>query len=147
MAVNSSDFRWQSLRSMPTKRVFSTAVDGGGAGGQLYVIGGCDARGQPLDAFESYDRTRDKWSRLLNVPTGRAAPCAAVVGDRWIVTMGGISAAQQPLDVVEVYDTVEKKWTQRDPMRDKLLGLSSVVRGESINSAGSFTFNFCSATS
>lgn len=119
-------FQWQSLKPMPTKRVFSTAVE---CSGQLFVIGGCNAAGEPLDTFESYNPKKSQWSRLLNVPTKRAAPCAAVVGHK-IVTMGGISITQQPLDVVEVYNTQEKKWEQRDAMKDKLLGLSSVVRGK-----------------
>ena len=34
---------------MPTKRVFSTPVE---AKGSLYVVGGCDQMGTPIDAFE-----------------------------------------------------------------------------------------------
>ncbi len=42
-------FKWETLKGMPTKRVFSTPVE---ARGLLYVVGGCDQMGTPIDAFE-----------------------------------------------------------------------------------------------
>lgn len=48
-ADDNRTFRWESLKGMPTKRVFSTPVE---ARGSLYVIGGCDQMGTPIDAFE-----------------------------------------------------------------------------------------------
>lgn len=42
-------FKWHSIEPMPTKRVFLTPVE---AGGLLYVLGGCDAKGIPLNDFQ-----------------------------------------------------------------------------------------------
>ena len=42
-------YKWETLKGMPTKRVFSTPVE---AKGSLYVVGGCDQMGTPIDAFE-----------------------------------------------------------------------------------------------
>ena len=41
--------KWETLKGMPTKRVFSTPIE---AKGSLYVVGGCDQMGTPIDAFE-----------------------------------------------------------------------------------------------
>ena len=62
------------------------------------------------------------------MPTKRAGTCALAVGDK-IVAMGGVSQTQEPLDNVEMYDIKQKKWTSCDPLRDKIMGISSVVRG------------------
>ena len=64
------------------------------------------------------------------MPTKRAAPCVATVGTK-LVVIGGVSSNQQPLDVVEVYNADERKWSSGETLKDKLLGLSCVIRGES----------------
>jgi len=116
---------WKSAKPMPTKRVYSSPVV---VDGQLYVVGGCDSTGTPLDCFESYHAGRDRWYRLANMPTRRASPCVLHAGNK-LVAMGGVSVTQQPLNVVEVYDPAEKEWTQQDVMKDHLIGVSGVVRG------------------
>ena len=70
-----STFKWEGLKPMPTKRVFSSAVE---VEGQLFVIGGCDQVGKPIDAFESISANMKKWNRLAPLPTPRAAPCCVV---------------------------------------------------------------------
>jgi len=117
---------WQSMKPMPTKRVYTSTVVS--SDGQLYVVGGCDASGTPLDCFESYHIGRGRWFRLANVPTKRASPCVVEAGGK-LVSFGGVSTTQQPLNVVEVYDPVEKEWESRDEMKDHLMGMSAVVRG------------------
>jgi len=116
---------WQSVKPMPTKRVYSSLAI---CDGQLYVVGGCDSSGTPLDSFESYRLDRDRWYRLGNMPTKRACPCV-LAADGKLVAMGGVSTTQQPLNVVEMYDVAEKEWTQQDVMKDSLMGMSGVVRG------------------
>jgi len=120
---------WQSIKPMPTKRVYTSPVVC--TDGQLYVVGGCDATGTPLDTLESWNASRGRWSRLANVPTKRASPCVVNVGGK-LVAFGGVSLTQKPLDVVEVYDPVEKEWTQKQPMKDHLMGLSAVVREDKV---------------
>ena len=77
MATNSG-FKWNSLEGMPTKRVFSTPVE---VDGILYVVGGCDQRGTPLNTFESYNPKKRKWFRLANMPSKRAGVCVLAVGE------------------------------------------------------------------
>ena len=85
--------------------------------------------GQPIDSLEVYISAKEQWKSLSNMPTKRAAPSVAAVGKR-LVAIGGVSSNQQPLDVVEVYNVEEKKWSAGESLKDKLLGLACVVRGE-----------------
>ena len=122
--------KWASHAAMPTKRVFSTAVE---VEGLLYVVGGCDQRGTPLDTFECYNPRKQKWLRLANMPSKRAGVCALAVGKK-IVALGGVNTSQEPMDAVEIYDIEKKKWLGADDgietLKDRLLGLSGVVRGK-----------------
>ena len=124
-------YKWKPHKAMPTKRVFCSAVE---LDNNLYVVGGCDAMGQPIDSLEVYISAKEQWKGLPNMPTKRAAPSVAAVGKK-LVAIGGVSSNQQPLDVVEVYNVEEKKWTSGESLKDKLLGLSCVVRGESCRTA------------
>ena len=63
------------------------------------------------------------------MPTKRAGTCAVAVGKK-ILAMGGVSTTQAPLDVVEIYDIDSNEWTTGDSLKDKVMGLSAVVRGE-----------------
>ena len=66
------------------------------------------------------------------MPTKRAGTCAVAVGDK-IVAMSGVAVDQSPLDTVEVYNISAKKWETKDTLKEKLLGLSAVVRGRSLS--------------
>ena len=115
----------ESLRKMVYPRVFSTPVI---HSGNIYVIGGCDQMGQPVDSFECFDYGKKKWQTLQNMPTKRAAPAIGVVGDK-IIAIGGVGDVQQPVNAVEVYDIGEKKWKELENLPEGLLGISSVVKG------------------
>ena len=77
-AASSIKPAWKSVKPMPTKRVYTSPVF---CGDQMYVVGGCDASGTPLDCFESYHPGRDRWYRLANMPTKRASPCVLQASD------------------------------------------------------------------
>lgn len=124
-AAGIGSFRWENLKTMPTKRVYSSPVI---YNDNIYVIGGCDIKGTPLDAFEMYDADKRSWKSLPAMPTKRAGTSAVVVGSK-IVVLGGVSNSQNPLDVVEVFDIPEKKWSTLDSLREPLLGLSATQRG------------------
>lgn len=113
---------------MPSKRVFATPLV---HEDNLYIVGGCDEKGVPLDCFEMFSMKQKKWHRLQNMPTKRAAPAVAGIGNK-IVAVGGVSESQNPLDAIEVYDITEKKWTTLDPLGEKLLGIACVIRGTDI---------------
>lgn len=129
---------WQSQKSMPTKRVYTSTVVS--SDGQIYVVGGCDASGTPLDCFESYHIGRNRWFRLANLPTKRASPCVVEAGGK-LLALGGVSLTQQPLNVVELYDPVEKEWLVRDEMKDHLMGMSAVVRDSKVYVVGGMSID------
>ena len=118
-------YKWETLKAMPSKRVFATPLI---HEDNFYVIGGCDEKGKPVDCFEMFNTKQKKWHRLANMPTNRAAPAVAAVGNK-IVAVAGVAESQMPLDVIEVYDISEKKWKSTPPLGEKLLGLSSFVKG------------------
>ena len=51
-----------------------------------------------------------------------------------IVALGGVNTNQEPVDSVEIYDIEQKKWMGAvdgiETLKDRLLGLSGVVRGK-----------------
>lgn len=52
MAVPSAhEFHWQSLARLPCGRVYHSLTE---VGGQMYMLGGCDAAGRPCPALELY---------------------------------------------------------------------------------------------
>lgn len=72
MATNGGKvFKSDSLRKMVYPRVFATPVI---LDNNIYVVGGCDQMGQPVDGFEVYDISKNKWTTLQSMPTKRAAP-------------------------------------------------------------------------
>ena len=49
------------------------------------------------------------------------------------MTFGGVNGKQEPVDTVEIYDVDKKEWEGSDvvdTMRERVLGLSAVLRGQ-----------------
>jgi N-acetylneuraminic acid mutarotase len=104
--------RWRRVRSMPIGLNHTTAV---AYRGKVYVHGGYRAR-RSLSSASSrlyrYDPLRNRWRRLRDSPTPRAAQAAAVVGHRLYVAGGANSHGS--LRSLEVYDFRRGRW-QRGP--------------------------------
>lgn len=59
MAVPSAqEFHWQSLARLSSGRVYHTLTE---VGGQMYMLGGCDAAGRPCGALELYSPEVTNW--------------------------------------------------------------------------------------
>lgn len=123
--MTSGTYAWEVKRKMNNPRVFATPLV---YGGNIFVIGGCDQTGAPLDTFEYYETAKRKWHNLPSMETKRAAPAAQVVGDK-IVAIGGVGETQAPVDAVEVYDIKAKKWFKMESLTEPLQGVSSILRG------------------
>ncbi|KAK9528514.1 hypothetical protein VZT92_012668 [Zoarces viviparus] len=125
MAVTSAhEFHWQSLARLPSGRVYHTLSE---VGGQMYMLGGCDAAGRPCTALELYSPEGDRWMSLPPMPTPRAGAAVAVLGKQLLV-VGGVGEDQRPLKVVEMYNTEEGRWRKRSALREALMGLSITVK-------------------
>uniref|UniRef100_A0A3B4AQA1 Attractin/MKLN-like beta-propeller domain-containing protein n=1 Tax=Periophthalmus magnuspinnatus TaxID=409849 RepID=A0A3B4AQA1_9GOBI len=110
MAVPSAqEFHWQSLARLSSGRVYHTLTE---VGGQMYMLGGCDAAGRPCGALD-----------LPQMPTPRAGAAVTVLGKQ-ILVVGGVGEDQRPMKVVEMYNTDEGRWRKRSALREPLMGLS-----------------------
>ena len=88
--------RWEVLPSLPTPRAYSAAIQ---INEVLYVIGGCNRMGQPLDAVESFSLETNTWRELHPLKVKRAQPIALVFQGK-IVVIGGCKEMNQPVKEV-----------------------------------------------
>jgi N-acetylneuraminic acid mutarotase len=106
--------RWARARSLPFGLNHPAAA---AYRGRLYVVGGYRAaRGltQESAALLRYDPRGNRWTRLRDMPTARAALAVAVVGGR-LYAAGG-AAGGRALATLEVYDFATGRWSRRDDM-------------------------------
>lgn len=121
-------FKWEKpdkKKTMPTKKVYTSPIE---VDGKLYVVGGCDQVGKPIDTFEVFNTENGKWTRLAQMPTKRAGGLTLSVGKK-IVVLGGVGHNQEPVDAVEIYNVENKSWSKGSSLVEPLLGLSGVVKG------------------
>ncbi|XP_071960508.1 uncharacterized protein [Antedon mediterranea] len=133
-----TSIKWETLPPMRTKRTFSSAAI---VNNQLYVLGGCDKDGQPLDTFESLNLTKKKkWQSLLNLSCSRAQPAVVTVNNK-IYVIGGVSSNQSPLDNMDAYDIEKKTWTSLKSLEEKLMGVATCVHKNNIIVIGGMKSN------
>jgi N-acetylneuraminic acid mutarotase len=129
-AVERYDLRgdsWKRVRSMPIGLNHATAV---AYRGKLYVHGGYRGRRDLSSAtarLYRYDPRRDRWRRLPDSPSPRAAHAAAVIG-RKLYVAGGANASGS-LRSLEIYDFRRRRWRRGPsflgPARNHTTGASS----------------------
>ncbi|CAL8256107.1 unnamed protein product [Arctogadus glacialis] len=54
---SANEFHWQSLAGLASSRVYHTVAE---VGGQMYMLGGCDAAGRPCATVDLYSPEIDK---------------------------------------------------------------------------------------
>lgn len=128
MAGASSGFVWESLPDMPTKRVYSAATV---HGDYLFVLGGCDARGQPLDAVDRYDSKTNKWLSLKKMPSPRASFTAISLTEERLVVIGGVNLQQKPVGAIDVYNIATDNWRTLASLPTPVLGAAVVKLDDS----------------
>nr|XP_033774985.1 kelch domain-containing protein 8A [Geotrypetes seraphini]XP_033774986.1 kelch domain-containing protein 8A [Geotrypetes seraphini] len=130
--ANASDFHWQTLAPLPSKRVYCSLVE---VGDQIFALGGCDDSGTPMNSFEMYSPEANQWNSLPPMPTARAGVAVAVLGKR-IMVIGGVGIQQTPLKIVEVYNTDEGTWKKKRMLREAAMGISVTVKDCRVYAAG-----------
>ena len=108
--------RWRRLRSMPiaVNHPGVTALDG-----RVYVLGGnlgvVDGRERKSKRLYRYSPARDRWTRLPDAPTPRAALGLVAIDDR-LYAAGGYDESDQRLRTLEIYNPKRRRWTSGPPM-------------------------------
>nr|CAB3259344.1 kelch domain-containing protein 8A-like [Phallusia mammillata] len=130
MAV--SEHTWSSLPPMEAPRVYMSLTCFNNV---LYVVGGCDELGQPVNLLEALDLTTKTWTKLKSMPSKRAAPSVASC-DGKIVAIGGVGPSQAPVDNVELYNIAENKWKKMSALSEPLMGMASFSKDNKIHIFG-----------
>ena len=98
--------QWYEGTPMPSPRhgAAVAALDG-----KIYVIGGRDASGYPIDNAIRYDPVTQQWSPAGGLDHGRANGAAFVLNGTMLVT-GGRREDGNVMDDVEEYDPINNVW-------------------------------------
>ena len=119
--------RWTRVKPIPQAVNHAAAVAYRGA---LYVVGGYTAAGglaAETSALWRYEPAADRWSRLPDAPTPRAALVAGVIGDRLYVAGG--ARAGRALTTLEIYDFASRRWARGPSMKVAREHLAGAVLG------------------
>ena len=81
-------------------------------GGNLGVVDGRERKSRRL---YRYSPSRDRWTRLPDAPSARAALGLVAIGHR-LYAAGGYDETDQRLQRLEIYDTKRRRWTSGAPM-------------------------------
>ena len=120
--------RWRRVRSMPVALNHPAAA---AYRGDVYVLGGYTGRGDlrgEVASLYRYDPGRDRWSRLPDAPTRRAALAVGVVGSK-LYAAGGASSSEGALRTLEIYDFAARRWTRGPDMGFAREHLAGAVAG------------------
>ncbi len=112
-AYDISEDEWIKRRTLPkpTNHPGVAALDG-----KLYVLGGRrTSQEQTSDALFRYTPAKNRWKRLPDAPTARAAMGLAATGDR-LYAVGGHLEGNFEVRRLEVYDVSQRKWRRRAAM-------------------------------
>lgn len=116
VAYDVSEDRWLRRASLPI------AVNHPGVtalGRKLYLLGGnrphADGTEEQSARLYAYSPRRNRWLRLRDAPTGRAA-LALVAIDGRLYAVGGASATSGQVRKLEIYDPKRNYWRRGAPM-------------------------------
>lgn len=100
--------RWRRIADLPVAVHHPMAA---GDRGQLHVVGGYDANGQPLTS--AFVLTRGRWRTLPPMPERRAAAGAVFVGHKLYVVGGVVRTAGRRLATAALrYDPARRRWSR-----------------------------------
>lgn len=103
---------WTTKQGLTTQRGDHACAS---ANGHVYVFGGIQVIGSPLNSVEEYDTGSNSWSFKTPMPTPRAG-CVAANIDGQIYVVGGADAFSDPVTANERFDPVGNSWSGRAPL-------------------------------
>jgi len=126
--MSDKKLEWEPIPKMGSPRVFVSII---WVNDLLYVIGGCNEVGEPVDTIQSYDPNTGVWSDIKSMPTKRAAPIVAVFSG-YLLVIGGVGISQKPVDAVEMLSPNKDRWKQLTSLSEPLMGMAHVVQENKI---------------
>ncbi len=121
--------QWSAGAPMPTaRRMINSAI---GADGKLYVFGGDNRSGRPLDTVEAYDFETGQWETKDPMPDGRESMAVVAGPDGKIYLIGGETwspeAASDNTDSVVAFDPLAGTWEEKAPISTRRARMASVL--------------------
>ena len=83
--------------------------------GRIYLVGGYQADGRTIGAFERYDPATDRWTALAPLPEGRNHPSLAALDGR-LYAIGGYDPSGRPTNTVWSYEPTGDLWRAASPL-------------------------------
>jgi N-acetylneuraminic acid mutarotase len=108
---NSRDAVWRKAEEKPTAVADASAVE---LYGELYVVGGRQADGQPTATVEAYSPSQDAWRPIVALPQPIAGALTLSDG-AFLYTFGGWDG-KEALTTAFVYDPSADSWRPLPPM-------------------------------
>lgn len=115
---------WQTLPNLSAVRVYASICVRKDV---IYVVGGCDALGEPVATVEAFNTNANQWTVMKAMPTKRAAPIMDILDDK-VLAVGGIGLTQLPVDAVEMFDFDKNDWIVLPPLSEALMGMGHVLK-------------------
>ena len=104
---------WSTGTDMPTARAEIAVTN---IGNDIYVIGGMDRFGDPMDVVEVYDVKKNSWKSVSSLPRALHHTAAASFNGKIYVVGGFISNEWIPTNQLFVYDPIKNKWSEGKSM-------------------------------
>ena len=104
---------WSEGATMPTPRSEIAATN---IGDDIFVIGGFDKSGEPVDAVEVYNVKNNSWKSIAPMPQGVHHTAAASYNAKIYVVGGFISREWIPSNQLFIYDPIKDQWTEGKSM-------------------------------
>ncbi|MER6103796.1 kelch repeat-containing protein [Streptomyces sp. NPDC001832] len=128
----------QTWSALPNLKVARSAPQAVAYGGKLYVFGGWDTNGWPVDKTEIYDPATGAWSTGADLPKPYAGAAATALGGK-IHFVGGCTYDTCGTTDVQVYDPVSDSWSSGTPYPQSISWLGCGAIANKLYCAGGAT--------
>lgn len=105
--------QWSEAEPMPTARSEIAATN---KGDDIYVIGGLDESGDPMDVVEIYNVQDNSWKSVAPLPKPLHHTAATSFDGKIYVVGGFLSREWIPTSYLFIYDPVDNIWKEGEPM-------------------------------
>ena len=134
--------KWEPCKPLPDKRCYTACIPYKGPIPMLknqiqeviFVIGGCDVMGIPVNTLYMYLPEKNFWFPLKSMEVKRANPICSILNERYIIALGGVGndPPQAPVSAIEIYDINLNYWHQMPSMTKPLMGMAALYKNNNL---------------